>query len=404
MLAAATLVQFILASGLLCSDAAIKRSFNGSKHLPWRDDSRGFRYLEQIDIKRESESLIWPWGDAKFLLPGRDVQPPSSPPVVTMEDAFPVSVTKGVVYGQGLVCNNNYTECVPKDLLVDVYDPQMDDTATPRPAMVVVHGGTEQTGSREHDASSLASAEYFSCRGFVVFNIDYRMLLDNGLFSCQESVCQCDPKIPWWRNPCYIYPPVRDYKAAIRWVRANSARFNIDSDRIVSNGGSAGATNILLGGFAAEALYKDELLLEDGTLGSTNLEESSQIRMAVFHWPFTVALDAAIEAFGSEMFSALQIPSVLHFHGTLDTYANVTSASALAEDLRGRGVNYQLVLMEGCAHMAWCGSPYNDGRTCDSVANDAHVIVQNCVCKLRCTRQDEYALPVIAEELDLKLT
>eukprot|EP00927_Polykrikos_kofoidii_P026485 TRINITY_DN2355_c0_g3_i1.p1 TRINITY_DN2355_c0_g3~~TRINITY_DN2355_c0_g3_i1.p1 ORF type:complete len:403 (-),score=29.71 TRINITY_DN2355_c0_g3_i1:115-1323(-) len=399
-------VSLLLVIALRTSDSSVIRKrqvpFDRGTRLLQSDGGTGKDLLTEISEERLNESSVWPWDRGLRKLQSGGGQSVAAP-TVTVDETFPVSVTMGLVYGQGLSCSNEYTDCVPHDLLVDVYDPQMDGNAVPRPAMVVVHGGTEQTGSRTNDTNSLVSAEYFSRRGFVVFNIDYRLLDQHGLFPCQESGCECDPSVIWWRNPCYFYPPVRDYKAAIRWIRANSVRFNIDSNLIVGNGGSAGGTNILVAGYAAEDLYKNELLLQDETLASTNLQESSLIRMAVLHWPFTVAIGASIDVYGSEKFSAGQLPSVLHFHGSIDTYANVTEAIMTADDLRGRGVSYRLVMLDGCAHMAWCGSPYNDSRTCDGVIEESRLVVQKCVCKLGCSRQDEYSLPIIAEELGLNL-
>eukprot|EP00927_Polykrikos_kofoidii_P018846 TRINITY_DN1877_c0_g1_i17.p1 TRINITY_DN1877_c0_g1~~TRINITY_DN1877_c0_g1_i17.p1 ORF type:complete len:407 (-),score=49.37 TRINITY_DN1877_c0_g1_i17:62-1282(-) len=405
MTAIATLVLVLLAFALRSSRATVLRQrgrgTNGSSHL-MASDVGGKQLSKRMIGTRSNESSVWPWGGGRRELRPRGGNQTAAP-IVTMEEQFLVNVTKDFVYGQGLSCNQNYTDCVPYDLLVDVYDPQMDSTETPRPSMVVVHGGSEEGGSRTDDPNSRASAKYFAARGFVVFNIDYRLLQSNGLFPCQPSGCECDPEIEWWRNPCMIYPAVRDYKAAVRWVRANSARFNIDKNLIVANGGSAGATNILVAGYAAENLYKDELLLEDETLASTNLDESSLVRMAVLHWPYTNAIEAGVLAYGAQSFLQDQSVSVLQFHGSIDPNANSTDALAFADTMRERGAHYHVVLLDGCAHKAWCGSPFNDNRTCDSLVEEADEVVEACACKLGCTRQDEYALPIIAEELGLQL-
>eukprot|EP00927_Polykrikos_kofoidii_P018840 TRINITY_DN1877_c0_g1_i1.p1 TRINITY_DN1877_c0_g1~~TRINITY_DN1877_c0_g1_i1.p1 ORF type:complete len:403 (-),score=49.03 TRINITY_DN1877_c0_g1_i1:62-1270(-) len=401
MSAVATLVLLLLAFALRSSRATVIRQWgrgtNSSPHLTASDGDGGKHFSKMLIGKRANESSVWAWGGGLRKL-GE-----SAAPIVTMEEQFLVNVTKDFVYGQGLSCNQNYTDCMPYDLLVNVFDPQMDSTETPRPSMVVVHGGSEEGGSRTDDPNSRASAKYFAARGFVVFNIDYRLLQSNGLFPCQPSGCECDPEIEWWRNPCMIYPAVRDYKAAVRWVRANSARFNIDKNLIVANGGSAGATNILVAGYAAENLYKDELLLEDETLASTNLDESSLVRMAVLHWPYTNAIEAGVLAYGAQSFLQDQSVSVLQFHGSIDPNANSTDALAFADTMRERGAHYHVVLLDGCAHKAWCGSPFNDNRTCDSLVEEADEVVEACACKLGCTRQDEYALPIIAEELGLQL-
>jgi hypothetical protein len=88
------------------------------------------------------------------------------------------------------------------------------------PAIVWIHGDHWADGSRE---SSPAARE--ALRGYVVASIDYR-----------------------FSNTATYPAQINDAKAAVRWVRANAAQYNIDPERIAVWGfGSGGHLAALLG-------------------------------------------------------------------------------------------------------------------------------------------------------------
>lgn len=85
-------------------------------------------------------------------------------------------------------------------------------TSRPAPALVEIHGGWWMSGEPSKNASRL-----FMDRGIAVFSIAYRLGPDGG------------------------FPQnIRDCRNAIRFIRKNAARFNIDPERIACMGGSAG--------------------------------------------------------------------------------------------------------------------------------------------------------------------
>jgi hypothetical protein len=83
-----------------------------------------------------------------------------------------------------------------------------------------------------------------------------------------------------------LYPAVRDAKAAVRWIRATAPRFNIDSEYITLDGGSAGASTVIPAAIAQiPGDFVGELSdLQDPTLASTHRNESSRVRSVVAHW------------------------------------------------------------------------------------------------------------------------
>jgi gluconolactonase len=127
--------------------------------------------------------------------PKRAPAPPPLPDTLTVE--------RDVEYGQ----------TAEQRLLMDVYRPK--GARDKLPACVLVHGGGWTGGTKERfTALAIALAQ----RGYVVANIEYRL----------AGVAK--------------YPAaVQDCNAAVRFVRANASRFDLDPARVGAWGGSAGA-------------------------------------------------------------------------------------------------------------------------------------------------------------------
>lgn len=88
-------------------------------------------------------------------------------------------------------------------------------TSGPVPCIVVIHGGAWMKGNKSLHTEDI---KHFARQGYVSASIGYR-LAPNHLFPAQ----------------------VEDAKCAIRYLRANSKKFNIDPDHIGALGYSAGA-------------------------------------------------------------------------------------------------------------------------------------------------------------------
>jgi acetyl esterase/lipase len=117
-----------------------------------------------------------------------------------------ITVERGVVYGA----------VAGESLLLDVY--RSLPHASPRPVVVLVHGGGMWTGSRthmEHPARQLARA------GYVAFSVDYRLV---------------DATTGRHRWPAQL----DDVQRAVRWVRAHAAENAVDPERVGAYGWSAG--------------------------------------------------------------------------------------------------------------------------------------------------------------------
>ncbi|HVS33929.1 MAG TPA: alpha/beta hydrolase [Thermoanaerobaculia bacterium] len=102
-----------------------------------------------------------------------------------------------------------YASVDGKPLLLDLRIP---DGPGPHPVIIYLHAGAWITGDRT-GGPAIRQAR----RGYAVASIDYRLA------------------------PQYTWPAqIEDTKAAVRWIRANAARFNLDPERIGVFGTSSG--------------------------------------------------------------------------------------------------------------------------------------------------------------------
>ena len=102
-----------------------------------------------------------------------------------------------------------------KPLLLDAYVPQPAGTAR-RPAVLLMHGGGFRVGDKR---SFEPEARKLAAKGWVGFSVNYRL-----------------------DEPVAFPAEVDDVQAAVRWVRAHAADYQVDPERIGALGESAGGT------------------------------------------------------------------------------------------------------------------------------------------------------------------
>lgn len=118
-------------------------------------------------------------------------------------------------HGVSVVRNVPYKPTGLADHLLDVYLPEDHrESSPPRPAVLYIHGGAFCMLSKDtHRVMALP----FARRGYVVFNINYRL------------------------GPVHTYPaPLEDAADALRWVLDNAHAYGADPSRLVIAGESAG--------------------------------------------------------------------------------------------------------------------------------------------------------------------
>jgi acetyl esterase/lipase len=149
---------------------------------------------------------------------------------------------------------------------LDIYLP--DEGDGPFPVIVSIHGGAFM-GCDKADVQVMPMLEGLQ-RGYAVVAINYRL--------------SGEAKFP---------ALVQDAKAAIRWIRANTARFGFDPQRIAPWGGSAGGYEASMLGVTAGVQE-----LEDLSLG--NPSQPSDVQAAVVWYGPTdfLKMDEQLTALG----------------------------------------------------------------------------------------------------------
>lgn len=210
----------------------------------------------------------------------------------------------------------------------------------PFPAVLCIHGGGFRAGNRQsYDGLCLKLAG----RGYVAATITYRLA----------------PKYPF---PAAIY----DTKAAVRWLRANAKKYNIDPERIGVTGGSAG-------GHLAQFLGVTGGVKEfEGDGG--NAEQSSRVACVVNYYgpsDFTKSYGKSVDAaevlplfLGGNLQQARHkhiVASPLYWvtpdaaptlcvHGTEDKYVAYEQAVWTIDRLKAADVEAELLTLEGAGH------------------------------------------------------
>jgi acetyl esterase/lipase len=221
----------------------------------------------------------------------------------------------------------------------------------PTPCIVIVHGGGWTQGNKNgHDPQ----VQELARKGYVAATVAYRFA------------------------PKYTFPAqIEDVKCAVRFLRANADKYNIDKDRIGAVGFSAGAhLSMLLG----------TMDKEDGCEGEGgNPDQSSKVNAVVAwfgptdlttnDWPERVVklLDALCGGTKQEKpdvfkkaspvtyVNAGDAPTLL-IHGTKDGLVPWTQATLMADALTKAGVLGRVDLILGANH-GWGGDELK--RTAD---------------------------------------
>jgi acetyl esterase/lipase len=233
-----------------------------------------------------------------------------------------VTLEKNVVYNQG------------SRLMMDVARPT---AAGPFPVILAIHGGGFRGGER---ASWLPEILKLAQHGYVAATVDYRFA-------------------PRTQFPA----PLQDVKAAVRFLRANAAKYAIDPQRIGAVGDSAGGHLALMLAFTPGVAE-----FESGG----NRDQSSAITCAVsYYGPVDMVrlkspvadqvlplfLGGSVENAPSAYRLASPFnwitplaPPVLAIHGTKDPQVPHEQSQWLVEQVKRVGGTAELLTIEGGGH------------------------------------------------------
>ncbi|HOC58080.1 MAG TPA: alpha/beta hydrolase [Verrucomicrobiota bacterium] len=235
-----------------------------------------------------------------------------------------------------------YGKASGRAMRLDLYLPEKGNK--PLPLIIWIHGGAWMAGSKDGPSPALR----FTTDGYAVAHVGYRL--------SQEATF-----------PAQIH----DCKAAVRWLRANASKHNLDPNRFIAWGGSAGGHLVaLLGTSGGVAELEGDV---------NDLKESSRVQ-AVVDWfgptdflrigdaesdlrhnapdspeskliggPLLENKDKAAKA-SPVTYVSKDAPPFLIMHGDRDRTVPFNQSELLYAALKKAGVDVTLVPMKGAGH------------------------------------------------------
>jgi acetyl esterase/lipase len=221
---------------------------------------------------------------------------------------------------------------------LDLYLPAAKDR--PAPLVVWIHGGAFMVGDKRSMPRryfgppptptgpmgpyqiQVPDVAALTRKGYAVVSLNYRLLR-------RPSDAFVD----------YALPAVQDGKVALRFLRANAAKYGLDPEKFAVWGNSAG-------GFIAAMLAltgHEPNVLDDPALGNPDISSAVQ---ATVIWYGAIAVDSIAHYISA----AKIIPPMLIANGDADTSVPVAQAIRLNNELLKKGAKSTLTIVPGAHH------------------------------------------------------
>lgn len=210
-----------------------------------------------------------------------------------------------------------------RQLTLKVYTPSDIKEGDKRSAIVFFFGG----GWKSRRLNQFEpQAEYLCSKGMVCFIADYRV---------------------WQTDSVHPIECIKDAKSAIRYVRKNSERFNVNPDMIVASGGSAG------GHLAAATAYVDKFNDENDDLNISPKPNALVLFNPVVDNSETGYGYKRIKDYFPDFSPAHNVKNpvpTIYFLGDEDIYITVKSAEEYKKKCEDLGGVCDLHIFEGRKH------------------------------------------------------
>ena len=224
------------------------------------------------------------------------------------------------------------------DLEIHLFLPDSTYASTKRPVMVFFSGGSWTKGNPEWAFYGCAD---YAKKGWVAASVEYRV---------------AD------RHETTPFEAVKDARSAIRWLRMNAGTYNIDTNRIVASGNSAGGHLVL-----TTALAKDWNEITDNLHYSASpnllLVNSGVYNLYYEGGTDWITRDLTDKTLAKRI-SPIHLlttgtPPMIIIHGTNDQSVEYSTAKAFAEEMRKLGNDFEFHTLEGAPHHIWFDRRYS---------------------------------------------
>ena len=213
-----------------------------------------------------------------------------------------------------------------------IFLPDTSYQKTKRPAIVYFSGGSWTKGTPEWDFYNCAN---YAKKGWVAVAVEYRI---------------AD------RHETTPFEAVKDARTAIRWLRMNAEIYNIDTNRMVATGNSAGGHLVLATALANKVNENTDnlnfsaspnLLLVNSGVYSLYADGSTD-------WISRDLKDKTlVKNISPQHLLKKGLPPMLIIHGTNDQSVDYASAKTFAEEMKQLGNQFEFETLEGAPHYIW---------------------------------------------------
>jgi acetyl esterase/lipase len=204
---------------------------------------------------------------------------------------------------------------------------QKKPSSRPRPAVVLIHGG----GWSSNDHYRYSEMGFMLAEeGYVVITPTHRMIVDAPFPACLE-----------------------DIKNAIRWLRANADKYNVDPDAIGAYGNSSGGTLALTaaltgdsGKFEGKGSHRNEssalqCVIASGVVGDMAHDDHSELAKKVYrnlcggvHGASEREVEKTLKEASPITYVDRNAPPIILVHGERDNVVHIASTDEFVQAMK----------------------------------------------------------------------
>jgi acetyl esterase/lipase len=227
---------------------------------------------------------------------------------------------------------------------LDVYAQRTAPNAPPAPVVIFIHGGGWVQGTKE--GSMVRGVLPYIAMGYSVVNVEYRLA-----------------------NVSLAPAAIEDCRCALRWVVAHAKDYNLDPNRLVVAGESAGGHLALTTGMIPASAGFDRTCLTPtephvaaivdffGITDIADLLDGPNKKPFPETWPYTVQWlgnqpNRAEIATASSPLTYIRagVPPTISIHGDADPLVPYAHSTRLQDGLQKAGIAHELVTVPGGGH------------------------------------------------------
>ncbi len=230
-----------------------------------------------------------------------------------------------------------YKTVADYDLEIHLFLPENDNQQKKRPVIVFFNGGSWSEGKPDW---SFPACQSYADKGWVGVTVEYRLGYRQGTLPFESDM---------------------DAKSAIRWLRQHTDEYNIDVNKIVASGNSAGGHLVLATALVENWNEKTDdlryssvpnvLMINAGVYDLTD-DNTSWIRQGLRNRNQDENL---VKEISPNYLIKKGLPPTLIIHGTNDRNVPFSSAKEFVDKMKLEGNDIEFHPLEGAGHFIWWG-------------------------------------------------